>query len=219
MITDTTKNVNTENAVECQFGDAIKELKISSTLKASIFIALLYAVRKADAGNAPPAVHVIGNGILIPVCNSYNLPSGVILVLLEGALAAPCGLADGIIPIHAACGFSSSFAAIPVPVPQTPDVLDFSIQPIFKCRPVSKCVFQQHRLVLQVVGKLLHRLTQSVGDTDTVAAAVIGIGCPRPVIAVLFIGIWADRFGKLIIPVIEIAPPGFVLRVRRSSAS
>ena len=35
MITDTAKNVNTENAVECQFGDAIKELKISSTLKAS----------------------------------------------------------------------------------------------------------------------------------------------------------------------------------------
>ncbi len=36
MITDTSKNVNTENAaVECQFGDAIKELKISSTLRAS----------------------------------------------------------------------------------------------------------------------------------------------------------------------------------------
>ncbi len=36
MITDTSKNVNTENAaVECQFGDAIKELKISNTLRAS----------------------------------------------------------------------------------------------------------------------------------------------------------------------------------------
>ncbi len=39
MITDTSQNVNTENAaVECQFGDAIKELKISNTLRASNFL-------------------------------------------------------------------------------------------------------------------------------------------------------------------------------------
>lgn len=35
MITENRQNVKTENAVECQFGDAIRELKISSFLKAS----------------------------------------------------------------------------------------------------------------------------------------------------------------------------------------
>lgn len=35
MITDNNKNVNHENAVECQFGNAIKELKISRLLKTS----------------------------------------------------------------------------------------------------------------------------------------------------------------------------------------
>lgn len=37
MITENRQNVKTENAVECQFGDAIRELKISSYLKASNF--------------------------------------------------------------------------------------------------------------------------------------------------------------------------------------
>lgn len=35
MITEDRQNVNTENAVECQFGNATKELKIGSLLKAS----------------------------------------------------------------------------------------------------------------------------------------------------------------------------------------
>lgn len=35
MITKNYRNVNTENVVECQFGNAIRELKISSLLKAS----------------------------------------------------------------------------------------------------------------------------------------------------------------------------------------
>ncbi len=35
MITENRQNVNTENTVECQFGNAIRELKISSLLKAS----------------------------------------------------------------------------------------------------------------------------------------------------------------------------------------
>ena len=35
MVTENHKNGNTENAVECQFGNAIRELKISSLLKIS----------------------------------------------------------------------------------------------------------------------------------------------------------------------------------------
>lgn len=35
MITENRKSVNTENAVECQFGNAIRELRVSSFLKAS----------------------------------------------------------------------------------------------------------------------------------------------------------------------------------------
>ena len=35
MITENEQSVNTENAVECEFGNAIKELGISSLLKKS----------------------------------------------------------------------------------------------------------------------------------------------------------------------------------------
>lgn len=35
MITENKQKVNTENTVDCQFGNAIKELKISSLMKAS----------------------------------------------------------------------------------------------------------------------------------------------------------------------------------------
>lgn len=35
MITENSKNVNNENVVECQFGNAIKELKIGIFLKFS----------------------------------------------------------------------------------------------------------------------------------------------------------------------------------------
>ena len=54
-----------------------------------VFIAFLHPVRKANACDASPAVHVIGNGILISVHNSRDLPSGIILILLEDALMVP----------------------------------------------------------------------------------------------------------------------------------
>lgn len=63
MITDTSKNVNTENAaVECQFGDAIKELKISSTLRAS-------NIRKKKGGS----VFDIFQSLLLLVFQNCNL--------------------------------------------------------------------------------------------------------------------------------------------------
>jgi len=54
-----------------------------------VFIAFLPPVRKANACDASPAVHVIGNGILVAVHDSDNLASGIILILLEGALMVP----------------------------------------------------------------------------------------------------------------------------------
>ena len=51
-----------------------------------VFIAFLHPVHKANACDASPAVHVIGNGILVAVHNSDNLASGIILILLEDAL-------------------------------------------------------------------------------------------------------------------------------------
>ena len=54
-----------------------------------VFIAFLPPVRKANACDASPAVHVIGNRILISVHNSRDLPSGIILILLEGTLMVP----------------------------------------------------------------------------------------------------------------------------------
>ena len=54
-----------------------------------IFIAFLHPVRKANACDASPAVHVIGDGIPVAVHNSHDLPPGIILILLEGALMVP----------------------------------------------------------------------------------------------------------------------------------
>ena len=51
-----------------------------------VFIAFLHPVRKANACDASPAVHIIGNGILVAVHDSDNLASGIILILLEDAL-------------------------------------------------------------------------------------------------------------------------------------
>ena len=52
----------------------------------SVLIAFLPPVRKANACDASPSVHIIGNGILVAVHNSDNLASGIILILLEDAL-------------------------------------------------------------------------------------------------------------------------------------
>ena len=54
-----------------------------------VFIAFLHPVRKANACDASPAVHVIGDGIPVAVHNSRDLPSGIILILLEGTLMVP----------------------------------------------------------------------------------------------------------------------------------
>ena len=54
-----------------------------------VLVAFLPPVRKANACDASPAVHVIGNGILVAVHNSRDLPSGIILILLEDALMVP----------------------------------------------------------------------------------------------------------------------------------
>lgn len=62
MITENYKNVNTENAVECQFGNAIRELKISSLLKAS-------NVRKKKGGS----VFDIFQFLLLLVFRNCNL--------------------------------------------------------------------------------------------------------------------------------------------------
>jgi len=62
MITDASKNVNTENTVSCQFGDAIRELKISSLLKAS-------NVRKKKGGS----VFDIFQFLLLLVFQNCNL--------------------------------------------------------------------------------------------------------------------------------------------------
>jgi len=55
----------------------------------SVLIAFLPPVRKANACDASPAVHVIGDGIPVAVHNSHDLPPGIILILLEGALMVP----------------------------------------------------------------------------------------------------------------------------------
>ena len=54
-----------------------------------VFIAFLPPVRKANACDASPAVHVIGDGIPVAVHDSDNLASGIILILLEDALMVP----------------------------------------------------------------------------------------------------------------------------------
>ena len=54
-----------------------------------VFIAFLPPVHKANACDASPAVHVIGNGILVAVHNSRDLPPGIILILLKGTLMVP----------------------------------------------------------------------------------------------------------------------------------
>ena len=51
-----------------------------------VLVAFLHPVRKANACDASPSVHIIGNGILVAVHNSDNLASGIILILLEDAL-------------------------------------------------------------------------------------------------------------------------------------
>ena len=96
-----------------------------------VFIAFLHPVHKANACDASPAVHVIGNGIPVAVHNSRDLPPGIILILLEGALM----------------------------VPRTPDILDLSIQFVGKFCPVSKRILLDDRLIPQVVGKLLYHFT------------------------------------------------------------
>ena len=62
MITENSKNVNTENAVKCQFGDAIRELKISSLLKSS-------NIRKQKGGS----VFDIFQFLLLLVFQNHNL--------------------------------------------------------------------------------------------------------------------------------------------------
>ena len=62
MVTENLRNVNTENAVECQFGNAIKELKVSSLLKAS-------NVRKKKGGS----VFDIFQFLLLLVFQNCNL--------------------------------------------------------------------------------------------------------------------------------------------------
>ena len=54
-----------------------------------VFIAFLPPVCKANACDASPTVHVIGNGIPVAVHNSRDLPSGIILILLKGTLMVP----------------------------------------------------------------------------------------------------------------------------------
>ena len=54
-----------------------------------VFIAFLHPVHKANACDASPAVHVIGDGIPVAVHNSRDLPSGIILILLKGTLMVP----------------------------------------------------------------------------------------------------------------------------------
>ena len=96
-----------------------------------VFIAFLPPVHKANACDASPAVHVIGNGIPVAVHNSRDLPSGIILILLEDALM----------------------------VPRTPDILDLSVQFVGKLCPVSKRVLLDNRLIPQIVRKLLYHFT------------------------------------------------------------
>ena len=96
-----------------------------------VLVAFLPPVRKANACDASPAVHVIGNGIPVAVHNSRDLPSGIILILLEDALM----------------------------VPRTPDILDLSVQFVGKLCPVSKRILLDDRLIPQVVGKLLYHFT------------------------------------------------------------
>lgn len=55
----------------------------------SVGIAFLYAVLKADSRNPALAVHIIGNGILVPVHNAGNQSPGIIFVLLQGTPAVP----------------------------------------------------------------------------------------------------------------------------------
>ena len=97
----------------------------------SVLIAFLHPVHKANACDASPAVHVIGNGIPVAVHNSRDLPSGIILILLEDALM----------------------------VPRTPDILDLSVQFVGKFCPVSKRILLDNRLIPQVVGKLLYHFS------------------------------------------------------------
>ena len=107
------------------------EQYLLNTAKEGVFIAFLPPVHKANACDASPAVHVIGNGIPVAVHNSRDLPSGIILILLKGTLM----------------------------VPRTPDILDLSIQFVGKFCPVSKRILLDDRLIPQVVGKLLYHFS------------------------------------------------------------
>ena len=115
-----------------------------------VFIAFLHPVHKANACDASPAVHVIGNGIPVAVHNSRDLASGIILILLEDALI----LCHSFAMLRAV-----SCTAVPFPVPHAPDILDLSVQFIGKLCPVSKRILLDDRLILQVVGKLLYHFT------------------------------------------------------------
>ncbi len=54
-----------------------------------VFIALSYAVRKADTCDAPLAVHIIRAEILFSINDTSNLPSGIVFILLDGAPTVP----------------------------------------------------------------------------------------------------------------------------------
>ena len=75
------------------YGTAVAIRGTADLPRRGVPIAFLYAVRKADAGDAPPAVHLIGHRVAVAVRNPCYLPPGIVLILLDGAPAVPRRLA------------------------------------------------------------------------------------------------------------------------------
>ncbi len=71
----------TEAVVTVLHGTAVAARDPAALPGRGVFITFFYAVRKADTGNASPAVHFIEYRITVSVHNPCYLPSGIVFLL------------------------------------------------------------------------------------------------------------------------------------------
>ena len=133
----------------------------------SVFIPFLYVVRKAGARDPAPVVHIVGNLIPVSIHNAGDLPSGVVLVLLQRTFPR----------------LRSAFS---------PHLPELSVQLIGKRSAVSEAVSLRDREILKIIGTLLYQLSQRICHANPVAPAVITVGRSCPVIILRLIAVKAD---------------------------